>query len=114
MLGLRVQGRCAIMGRGCGPHICNPSTIRSIACVEEAAAAKEPPHKEECEDADLVYSPAGRGGQGGNFSAQADAALVGGIHAQQNGNACKEHKLLQPAGQAQLPIIAEHRMAAIE
>lgn len=26
----------------------------------------------------------------------------------------KEHKLLQPAGQAQLPIIAEHRMAAIE
>ena len=51
---------------------------------------------------------------GGNFAAQADAALVGGIHAQQNGNACKEHKLLQPAGQAQLPIIAEHRMAAIE
>ena len=38
----------------------------------------------------------------------------GGIHAQQNGNACKEHKLLQPAGQAQLPIIAEQRMAAIE
>ena len=64
-------------------------------------------------NADLIDGPAGGRGQGGDFGAQRDTTLMGGVHGQQNRNARVEQNFLLQARQAKLPIVGEHGVPAI-
>ena len=85
----------------------------SVPRIQEAAAAEEAAHEQENKNADLIDGPAGGCGQGGDFGAQRDTALMGGVHGQQNRNARVEQNLLLQARQAKLPIVGEHSVSAI-
>mgnify|MGYP000635849774 CR=1 FL=1 len=61
----------------------------------------------------LIDGPAGGRGQGGDFGAQRDTALMGGVHGQQNRNARVEQNFLLQARQAKLPIVGKHGVPAI-
>ena len=73
-----------------------------VSCIQKAAAAEEAAHEQENKNADLIDGPAGWRGQGGDFGAQRDTALMGGVHGQQNRNARVEQNFLLQARQAKL------------
>ena len=102
------------MGNGRARHVRPLQAAKlSVPRIQEAAAAEEAAHEQENKNADLIDGPAGGRGQGGDFGAQRDTALMGGVHGQQNRNARVEQNLLLQARQAKLPIVGEHGVPAV-